>query len=263
MLAKAQAERPTAQEVARRLTRLESSFAEAGTYVGTKNSSTALEEVKAPAPKKATSVLTRAHAPGTHPTTDRTADASTKPHLPPLSAPARTAPTTSVVERDAVRTGPSRGVIIALVAVVLGLLGALVFLPTSKDEAPAPTPVPPGPVVAVVDAGPAPEVVDAGQAMAAAPVDAGSDEPEDLAMLPTSMKPKPKAQPRVQCKFDPQFAADARAQFSSLSKRVPPAQRDLLEDRSDELAEALQAKDCKKTQAVLNKLNGLVRAPPK
>ena len=257
MLAKVPSERPTAQEVARRLTRLESSFAEAGTYVGTKASNAALQEVATAPPKKSTSVLAREKRPIRHPTTERTVrdGGSTAPHLEAIDTPPR-------------KTGPSTMLIALLALVVLGLGAALVALGPSEKKADAtpdaglvqvePPPKPaPLPVVQEGDAG----------TVAEAPVDAGVEE-EVVAALPPDVKLKPKATPKppplAPCKFDSKFASDARARFTALVTKLPPAERDAVEEKGgDELAEALRLKDCRKTELVLKALSGRVRGSQK
>jgi eukaryotic-like serine/threonine-protein kinase len=257
MLAKVPSERPTAHEVARRLTRLESSFAEAGTYVGTKTSNAALQEVATAPPKKRTSVLAREKRPIRHPTTERTVrDGSTAPHLQPIDTPTREV-------KSPPKTGPSMGLIAVLGLVVLGLGGALLAIGNSEervdvvpDAGLAQTSLPPVPVVEEVDAGTTAEV----------PVDAGVE--DEVAALPVDVKLKPKATPRppplAPCKFDSKFASDARARFTALVTKLPPAERDAVEEKGgDDLAEALRLKDCRKTELVLKALSGRVRGSQK
>jgi serine/threonine-protein kinase len=64
MMAKRPNQRPTAQEVARRLTRLENSFAEAGTFVGAVNTPVSAHDLHpVRAPRRSTSVLLRVSKP--------------------------------------------------------------------------------------------------------------------------------------------------------------------------------------------------------
>lgn len=243
MLAKVPSERPTAHEVARRLTRLESSFAEAGTYVGGKVANPAQQDVATAPTKKSTSVLTREHRPIRHPTTERTIREE-------------------AVEPPARKAGASKGLVALLGLVVLGL-GAALFAVGRSEKKPD----------VVLDAGlvqvalpPVVEEVDAGT-IAEAPVDAGVEEDEVVALpLDTKFKPKatPKPPPLAPCKFDPAFASDARARFTALVTKLPPSERDAVEEKGgDELAEALRLKDCRKTELVLKALSGRVRGSPK
>lgn len=256
MLAKRVQDRPTAQEVARRLTRLESSFADAGTFVGTAATPIALVAQAAAQPRKAnTSVLARAH---------HASSSETTPEVSPVTERSRP------VLRDIPPSPPprsSRGLILGLGALVLALTGAVAVLgtrpspepvtePVAKVEpvpTPPPEPVPVKPEPLAVK--PEPVVVpDAGQV---------EDPPEELSALSTIKKPRPVIAKVVKpaCHFDEGFEKAARQAMTDLQRGASAVQKDALEDLGDELHEAFRVKDCKATEGVLKKMRGVVASP--
>ena len=289
MMAKQVAERPSAQEVARRLTRLESNFAEAGTYVGTAASPISTPDLQPVTPKKKnpTQLIgrratdeTRTHLDPAR-STDDLKPIAAKPK-PSRAPPARARePVDEEALADVVRPSPVRWLIPLLAVVVLGLGAAVVLLPggdSKPKDAPAdvPPPVetpvvakPPEPAPTVVDAGAEPSV-DAG-APAPEPIavqpppDAGSDD-EDLSPLtPTKGVKKgtpksgnvgkpPPPPPAKKCTFDKN---QARAEFQRLLRANPD-----VEDFDPELGRALSNDDCVAVNAILAKVRKLVAGTP-
>lgn len=301
MLAKKVSERPTAQEVARRLTRLESSFAEAGTFVG------------APAPaisvaspggagkrrsgtgvlKKATPAddpITHRNLPNLDPVTEKRKSLSEettrpesvvpfveppKPLKPAVQATPSALPKADTTGELAPPAKSNKGLIIALVALVVLLAGGVAIVTSTKEkevEPPPPVaeqivePVKPPEKIAVVEK---PTVV---APVPVAVIDAGAPEPEEeldelsglpnikkkpVAVAPTSplaaKAPKPPA-----CRYDDAYEKAARNTFKELGRGVTGAKGDQLEDLSDELATAFKAKDCKQVDVVLAKVKAVV-----
>ena len=234
MLAKAVADRPTAQEVARRLIRLESSFAEAGTYVGSASQPIALvtEATGASRRRSGTAVLSQA------------------PRATPFNDTAATQTVATLSDEAVAARQPksNRGLIIALSLLVLALAAGVGVLSRGpaveevvKVEVPETVQTPP-------------PVVDAGMQLAVAP-DAG--ELEELAQLSNIKKPRP-LPPRPPkppaCHYDEAFANDARRTLAELGKGASREKKDELEDLGDELHDAFRAKDCKAVEAVLKKM---------
>lgn len=245
MLAKTVDERPTASEVARRLIRLESSFADAGTFVGAVKPPLALvETVPAPRGRSSTSVLKRAAAPEVQAVpTARSTD-----ELPPTAPEVES---WSQVTLGAERPKRGNQALVLALLVLIVLLGSAVFLLVPGDAPPLVEPEPPPPVVEVVKP-PEPVVV----------VDAGV--PEELSALP-AIKPKPKSVvvvapvPKpVGCQFNDAFAATARGTYAELARGATREQKDTLSDLSDELGEALVASDCKRADGVLGRMRQVV-----
>ena len=275
MLAKKIGDRPSAQEVARRLIRLESSFAEAGTYVGSAAPAIALTEHSASRRRRSgTSVLTRAH--------NAEASSATTPDVQPITAISKpalavTEDTLEPQEPFAPRppsvelAAPPRsnvGLIIALGVLVIALALAVAALgaspPVEKEQLPVakvePTePVAP-PVTAALLAKPEPSV-DAG---ARASLDAGAaplTEGEELSGLSPIKKPKviaPKPPKVAACRFDDAFASNARQTLAQLQRGVSRAKKDELEDLSEGLGDAFRAKDCKAVEVVLKRMRAVV-----
>lgn len=268
MLAKQVGDRPTAQEVARRLTRLESSFADAGTFVGSVAPAITIAEQAAVRRRKAsTSVLTRAHV---------ASSSSTAPDVPPVTL--RSAPALQSVPAET-SAKSNTGLIIALVVLVLVLAGAVAVvglkpprpeeervaevLPPPEREAPKPVavPPPPEPIVAVV-----PEAVvrDAGLPEALPEPVAVPVPPEAPLVVAAIQQPRTPRPPKAAaCRFDESFEKAARQSMNDLQRGASAAQKDVLEDLGDELHEAFSQKDCRATEAVLKKMRGVVHASSK
>ncbi len=247
MLAKTVEERPTASEVASRLIRLESSFADAGTFVGAVKPPRALvETVPAKRGRSSTSVLKRATS------TDATApEAQPVPSSRSSDALQPWSQVTQGAERP--RRG-NQGLVLALL-VLIGLLGSAVLLLVPGDAPPPAAPEPTPPVVEVVTP-PAPVAV----------VDAGVAVVEELSALP-GIKPVPKPKSAVVvapvpkpvgCQFNDAFAAKARGTYAELARGATREQKDTLSDLSDELGEALVASDCKRADGVLGRMRQVV-----
>ena len=276
MLAKRVADRPTAQEVARRLTMLESSFAEAGTYVGSAAPAIALTEQTASRRRRSgTSVLTRAHAavgatsgptvPEVQPVTLLSAASRAAQRKPSLKA-------TPVVPDSEPALPPvksNRGLIIALLLLVIALAVAVAMVGTSPEpekEVPPPKQVvvvPPKPVLPAseVDAGSAPlpeQEVDAGSLAPSPRVD-----PDEMSSL-SPVKKAPPAQPKQPkapaCHYDEAYAGAARQTMTQLQRSSSRVKRDELEELGDELHDAFRKKDCKAVEAVLKKMRAVAAA---
>jgi serine/threonine-protein kinase len=274
MLAKKIADRPSAQDVASRLIRLESSFAEAGTYVGSAAPAITLTDQSASRRRRSgTSVLTPAYT--------AAASSQTAPDVQPVTLLAQRALATPDDTLAPIPDGAGSsvelapppksnvGLIIALGVLVIALAVAVVALGTPRSvepEAqarakvePPETVVPPvtPPVVAEVDAGQVAEP-------SAPPVDAGGTpiEPEGLTALTPIKKPKvtPAKIAKASCHYDDAFASDARKTLAQLQHGVSRVKKDELEDLGDELHDAFRTKDCKAVEAVLKKMRGVVSA---
>ncbi|MDP1823277.1 MAG: serine/threonine-protein kinase [Archangium sp.] len=273
MLAKAMPDRPSAQEVARRLTRLESSFAEAGTYVGSAAPPIALSEQSASRRRRSgTSVLTRAHK----------ADSSsaTTPDVQPVTTmSARAMPAAPPASDSAPELAPqksNRGLIIALallvlaLAVAVGALGTSPPTPVEPEVAPATprdasSPIakaePVGTVPPTPTPTPAPAPIDAGAAVVVVP-DAGGvvAEPEELSALAPIKKARPvlpKTPKAASCRYDDAFASSARKTLAQLQRGASRVKRDELEELGDELHDAFRTKDCRAVEAVLKKMRAV------
>ena len=270
MLAKRIEDRPTAQEVARRLTRLESSFAEAGTYVGTAASAVALIEQSATRRRRSgTSVLTPKHV------AREPDNSSTSPDVQPVTLPSAPVLPSSrqKTELEPAPQRSNRGLIAVLLLVVAGLVAALVVLgqqaPGEEETPAAKVTTPPVPEVAP----PPPAVKEAPDAAIAeavavvAPPDAGkvSDPEEEPTVLGVIKKPRPLAakppKPAAPtCRYDDSTEKAARKEMAQLSRAAPRAKRDEIEELGDPLTEGFRAKDCKMVEAVLKKMRAVAAA---
>ena len=295
MLAKKVTERPTAQEVARRLTRLESSFAEAGTFVGAPAPAISVASASGAGKRRSgTGVLKKATPSGdpiTHrnlpnvgdPVTEKRKSLSEETTRPESAVPFVEPPKPRALPK-ADTTGElapppatsNKGLIIALVALVVLLAGGVAIVTGNKEkeiEPPPPVadqvePVKPPEKIAVVEK---PAVVKPAP-VAVAAIDAGAPEPEEeldeLSGLP-NIKKKPvavaptsplaaKAPKPPACRYDDAYEKAARNTFQELGRGVTGAKGDQLEDLSDELATAFKAKDCKQVDVVLTKVKAVV-----
>jgi serine/threonine-protein kinase len=284
MLAKRAHDRPSAQDVAARLIRLESSFAEAGTFVGSAPAITLTEQAVSRRRKSGTSVLTRAHA------AQRASSSATAPDVQvvtQLSAPAveavavSSAPALQAVAARPAQTPSSelsapksnRGVIIGLVLLVMVLATAVVVLgappPPPPEDPPkvlasAPVRIDAVPVAALEPVTPM-AVVDAGEVDAGAPeedagappsaVDAGLVETDELSMLAPVKAPK---SPRAKgCRYDGGFEKAARLAMSDLQRGATSRQNDELVGLGVELHQSFKLKDCKGAEAVLKRMRAV------
>ena len=286
MLAHQVDQRPSASEVARRLQKFESSFAEAGTYVGglaTPSSGPALAAVRTV--RARTGVLSRSTDPVVHAgqatpqhlvqvgngsdTSSTTPDmgavdaSPTVRHMPILARPKRDPP--ERVTDPAIAPRPKTNwVAFALAVVVLGLGLAVAFVepagpkpapPTTVAAPPQPPPQPtlqPEPTAADLPQLPPPVAnepsVDAGSVPPAA-------EEEELAALTpvkTPRKPKTAGKTPVACVIDQARLDTIRAEYNALLKTNPD-----VEDLESELIGAMKSGDCRKPDAVLAKMRDL------
>jgi serine/threonine protein kinase len=284
MLAKKATERPTAQEVARRLTRLESSFAEAGTYVGAPAPAISVASAAAGKRRSGTGVLKKAtDDPITHRNLPNLGDPLTEKRksLPeettraesvvPFAEPPKPSalPKADTTGELAPPAKSNKGLIIALVALVVLLAGGVAIVTSKEKEI-----EPPLPVADQLEPAKPPEkiaVVEKPAVVAPVAIDAGVAAPEELdelsglpnikkkpvAVAPTSplaaKAPKPPA-----CRYDDAYEKAARNTFKELGRGVTGAKGDQLEDLSDELATAFKAKDCKQVDVVLSKVKAVV-----
>ncbi len=278
MLAKKASDRPSAQEVARRLIRLESSFAEAGTYVGSPAPAIALTEQSASRRRRSsTSVLTRAHSAETHVQPVSVTDADVQP----VTLNSARAIRASLPSSSSVRLAPvpksNRGLIIGLVVLVLTLAAAVVALgspagssgdtdvvtigkadpPDQPREAPPSVDVPSAVmVVAPPEPIPVAAVVDAGVVTTVVAPDAGVDEATAVTPIKKPRVPAVKP-PKSTCRYDDAFAEGARRQLAQLEKGVSRAKKNELEELGDELHEAFRTRDCRAAEAVLRKMRAV------
>ncbi len=272
MLAKRIEDRPTAQEVARRLTRLESSFAEAGTYVGSTAAAVTLTEHSAAQRRRSgTSVLTPKHVSDSSSTAPDVQAVTLKaaPALPSSRQKAQLEP-----EPDPQLPRSNRGLIAVLLVVVAALAAAIIALGNQQAPIEVVTPAEPvkpvtGPVVKEEP------IADAARVVVAPPVappeverDAGlapavEDDPSVLGVIKkrqVAPRPPPKAPPPAApvCRFDEVATPkSARREMGLLSKGASPAKKDEIEGLSGDLADAFVAKDCKAVEAVLKKMRAL------
>jgi hypothetical protein len=163
----------------------------------------------------------------------------------------------------------NKGLIIALVALVVLLAGGVAIVTSKEKEI-----EPPLPVADQLEPAKPPEkiaVVEKPAVVAPVAIDAGVAAPEELdelsglpnikkkpvAVAPTSplaaKAPKPPA-----CRYDDAYEKAARNTFKELGRGVTGAKGDQLEDLSDELATAFKAKDCKQVDVVLSKVKAVV-----
>jgi serine/threonine-protein kinase len=218
MMAKGVGQRPTAPDVARRLTRLENSFSEAGTFVGSMDGPISIADLpQVPRRRSAVAVLSRATKP---PVPKGGTTSTTAPALQPV---ARTNVSTDELEAPRAAPAPKRpprfddatvengralppptsgealpvapaarapvGLIVALSALIVVLAAALAFISAKPPEPPKPDPTQPD--TPMVD-GPAtePDAASVETATAAPETDASADA---SATTVTSDEPKPDA----------------------------------------------------------------------
>lgn len=268
MLAKAMPDRPTAQEVARRLTRLESSFADAGTYVGSAAPPIALSEQSASRRRRSgTSVLTRAHKPDSSSATTPDVQPVTVTSgraLPERATPHQELSAASDSGADLPPPKSNRGLIIALTLLVVALAVAVGALGTSPPPvepevapvakvAPVDVVVPPAPTPT-----PVPELPDAGSTAKVAVADAGAAAPvEEMVALAPLKKPRAAPPKLAKCRYDDALAGSARQTMAQLQRGASRVKRDELEELGDELHEAFRTKDCRAVEAVLKKMRAV------
>lgn len=287
MLAKQVDQRPSASEVARRLQKFESSFAEAGTYVGgaaTPDSAPGLATVRTvrartgvlrhstdpiahagkATPHRLQSVVEGSDTSSTAPDMGAVDSSTTVPRMPPLARSKRPPP--ERVTDPAVAPRPKTNwLALVLAVVVLGLGLAVAFvepsgsgphLPPSDGRTPPPSEPPPTPEpkVADVPAPPTPEPI-----VAVPDADAGvvSEEAEDdelaaLSPVKTPRKPKPVGKAPGACVIDQARRDSIRATYNALFQANPD-----VEDLEADLMAALQSGDCRKSDAVLAKMRDL------
>jgi len=246
MLAKDVSKRPPAQEVARRLTRLESTFAEAGTFVGAASPLSSQDLQPVTSRHSRTSMLRVGRA--------TASDASsTAPDL----APARVHPTTDPIPRPAPSSEPdlpppprsNRGLIAVLALLVVALAAGVALLPSRSTETPTSPPVEPTPPVAKPTPAPEPSpspspTEPTPEPAVTATLDAGA--PDELVGL-SSVKKHPPKPPRVaECVLD---RDKLRGEFHRLSKLIPEP-----DQFEDQLADALNKNDCRRAEAVITQM---------
>ncbi|MBL8916225.1 MAG: serine/threonine protein kinase [Archangium sp.] len=280
MLSKVVAQRPSASEVARRLTKLENSFAEAGTFVGAAVTAVSSEELQPVGTRRTRTGMLRPA-----PVVARGNDSATELDMPPLEISSRVTPAqksaVSTDELPPIRSRPERAAatdrmptdfvdtgsltapparrpplvaIGGLAAVVLGLIIAVLVLPSGKTEQETPpvpetTPAPP----AEKKNEPPPPVVEP-VAVNTTPKDA-PDELTDLPSIPGGKRPLTPVKKAEVVKAPPRLPPCSWNREAYLEKYQAAAV--LLEDPEAfdaEMSSVKKAADCARAEALLQKM---------
>ncbi|MFT3713110.1 MAG: serine/threonine-protein kinase [Archangium sp.] len=281
MMSKQPGSRPSAQEVARRLTKLENSFAEAGTFVG---AGPASSEDLAPVRRKraSTSMLSRVSKPSPKPVSSSsstapdlvvaTVTAVSTDELAPVARATTSSddvavPPTERISREAMdRAAPRRSstpLIIALVALVLLLIAAVVFVKPPSDVAETPTtssapePMPPPSSPTPIEPVNVPEVVAVVDAPKPPPV-----EPDELTALSPVAKKNAPPQPKSVVKAAPKEPAcvwdeaRTRGRYQELAQRLPDESQEKFDG---DFRSVLASADCRQAEVVFRKMQALIK----
>jgi len=280
MLARQVHQRPSASEVARRLQKFESSFAEAGTFVGGLATASSGPELAAVRTVRArTGVLSHStdqvvhtgqatpqhlvQVGGGSDTSSTTPDlgvvdaSPTARRMPALARPKHESP--ERITDPAITPRPKTNwVAFALAVVVLGLGLAVAFVEPPKPSPPTtvaapPQPPPqPEPTAANLPELPSPVANEPSVDAGIAPRAAEDEEPAALTPVKTPRKPKTAGKPPVACVIDQARLDTIRAEYNALLKTNPD-----VEALESELFGAMESGDCRKPDAVLAKMRDL------